>query len=403
MLRVDRKNKRVLIVIVLAVIILIAILIIFSLNKLYKVVSIEAGTKTLETSQFIKNEKHIGEFKTDVSNVQSWEPGVYEIEIQIEKRVYSSNLEIIDTIHPVADIVNQEIWNDEEISASEFVENIIDETDVDVYYKQQPDFDKVGTQEVIIILEDTSQNLTELKGQLNVKEDIEPPTIKGASNKTIYIGDKVSYRNNITVTDNRDENVDLVVDSGNVNLKKVGSYEVTYTATDSSGNKTEETVTFKVKEKPKGYVDIADLNILSDKVLESIINDNMSQKEKAKAIYKWTKNQIKYVSYANSTDWVKAAYHGIKQRSGDCYVYYATAQELLTRAGIENQPIVKTGGGHYWNLINLGDGWYHFDATPRRAGGEFFMLTDAEIEKYSKKNKNSHVWDKSKYPATPQN
>ena len=73
----------------------------------------------------------------------------------------------------------------------------------------------------------------------------------------------------------------------------------------------------------------------------------------------------------------------------------------MTRAGIKNQGIVKQGGGHYWSLVDIGNGWYHFDATPRKGGGEFFMLTDAEIERYSKSHGNSHVWDKTKYPATP--
>ena len=53
---------------------------------------------------------------------------------------------------------------------------------------------------------------------------------------------------------------------------------------------------------------------------------------------------------------------------------------------------------HFWSLINLGDGWYHVDCTPRRNVGYFFMNTDAELEAYSVKNKNSHIFDGSLYP-----
>ena len=40
----------------------------------------------------------------------------------------------------------------------------------------------------------------------------------------------------------------------------------------------------------------------------------------------------------------------------------------MTRVGIENKDIERVPSGntlHYWNLVNIGEGWYHFDATPR--------------------------------------
>ena len=74
----------------------------------------------------------------------------------------------------------------------------------------------------------------------------------------------------------------------------------------------------------------------------------MSQREKARAIYDWTRAHIKYVNdYENNTDWVRAAYDGIKNAKGDCYAFFGTAKALLTRAGIDNLDIVKKGGGHY--------------------------------------------------------
>lgn len=388
--------------VIFAVLVVVAVLIsILFQNKLYEIVNVEAGTKTLNVSQFIKNEKNQGTFITDLSTINMSVPGVYEIEIQVGRKAYSSKLNIEDTVAPVAEVVNQEVWAKEEIDAKEFVEKIVDATEVKIYFKEQPDFSKAGVQKALVILEDASENKTELEASLTVNEDTEPPEINGVANQSVYIGKKVYYRKGVTVTDNRDEQVELVVDSSAVNLKKAGSYDVIYTATDSSDNTTTKTVKLKISEIPKGYVDKDDLDALADKVLATIITDGMSQIEKAKAIYNWTKSHIGYINHSDKSDWVKAAYQGIKKGSGDCFVYFATAQELLTRAGIENQGIIKLGGGHYWSLVNLGNGWYHFDATPRKGGGEFFMLTDAEMEKYSKSHKNSHKWDKTKYPATP--
>ena len=41
--------------------------------------------------------------------------------------------------------------------------------------------------------------------------------------------------------------------------------------------------------------------------------------------------------------------------------------------------VTRVGGktSHYWNLINCGDGWYHFDSCPHKDKLETFMLTDA--------------------------
>ena len=71
-------------------------------------------------------------------------------------------------------------------------------------------------------------------------------------------------------------------------------------------------------------------------------------------------------------------------------------------AGIENVDVVKsvtTHSRHYWSLINLGDGWYHVDCTPRTGTGDnFFMVTDAELEAYSSKHRNTHIFDTTLYP-----
>ena len=39
------------------------------------------------------------------------------------------------------------------------------------------------------------------------------------------------------------------------------------------------------------------------------------------------------------------------------------------------------------------------DCTPRKGTGDlFFMVTDEELENYSEKHSNSHIFDKDAYP-----
>ncbi|MFP4698537.1 MAG: immunoglobulin-like domain-containing protein [Eubacteriales bacterium] len=373
------------------------------IGKVHKSVDVEIGTKQLSTSQFMMSKDFKGTFVTDISTLDFNSIGKKDIILSVDNDEYTTQVNVIDTVPPKADIVNQITWEGEPIKAKEFVENIEDNTSVSVRYKEQPDFSKIGDQIINIILEDEGGNKTEYESQLTVQEDLEPPVIEGAYNQTVYIGDRVSYRKNVTVSDNKDDDIELVIDSSAVNLKTAGTYEVVYSATDSSGNKTTKTVEIVIKEKPEG-IDIDELHSLADTILESIINEDMTDKEKLWAIFNWTNTNIKYIGYSDKSDWMKGANQGLKSRKGDCFNYYATSRLLLTNAGFENLPIERVDGTHFWNLVKYEGEWYHFDASPYRTGYRYvcFLRTDAEVEEYSEWCIDFFKFDESNYPRTPE-
>ena len=186
-----------------------------------------------------------------------------------------------------------------------------------------------------------------------------------------------------------------------MDTEKAGTYPVTYTATDDAGNSTSVTVNLTLVDKPEGYVEPEVVYDLAQKVLDEITTEGMTQMEVAFAIYRWTTTHIGYVGTSDKSSWTGAAYVAFTERSGDCYNYFAAAKAMYEVAGIENVDVVKSDtshSSHYWSLINLGDGWYHVDCTPRRNVGYFFMNTDAELEAYSVQNRNSHIFDSSLYP-----
>jgi hypothetical protein len=227
-----RNKKRFGIVIFFVIIIVIFLVIMFSWSKLNKIVTVEAGMEKPDVSVFLKDKKTQGTFATDMSKIDMNKPGTYTVEIQIGKKVYSSELKIEDTVAPTAVALKPEIWAKEEKEAKDFVENITDSTEVKSYFKEQPDFSKVGVQNIYVVLEDTSGNKAEVEVALTIKEDTEPPKIDGAHDQTIYIGDPVAYKKDIIVTDNKDKDLKLVVDSSAVDPKKAGLYKVIYTVTD---------------------------------------------------------------------------------------------------------------------------------------------------------------------------
>ena len=238
--------------------------------------------------------------------------------------------------------------------------------------------------------------------------DTTPPTIECEDTRLVYIGDAVSYKKDVVVTDDTDSAPALTVDSSKVNLRQAGSYTYTLVATDKAGNETTRTVTLTVKEKPKDYVTEEEMYAQADKVISKIITDDMTSEQQVKAIYNWARGNIGYINHSAKTDWVQTAYKTFVNRQSDCFGYFAVTKAMLNRLGIENKDIVKvklkpTASNHYWSLVTLdGTNWYHLDTTPRKGtGDDFCMVTDEFILNYSKAHDNSHYFDASLYPATP--
>ena len=117
--------------------------------------------------------------------------------------------------------------------------------------------------------------------------------------------------------------------------------------------------------------------------LDSIIEDGMTPMEQAKAVFTYVHNNIRYISHSDKSDWMNGAYAGLTTGKGDCFTYYAVSRALLTALEIDNLEVQRTGGKtqHFWNLVNCGDGWYHFDACPRSIkmpSFYSFMVTDEQ-------------------------
>jgi hypothetical protein len=82
----------------------------------------------------------------------------------------------------------------------------------------------------------------------------------------------------------------------------------------------------------------------------------------------------------------------------------AASHVLLTRAGIDNrivQRIPEATSPHYWNLVNAGTGWRHFDTCPSPTGAvgfdERFMFTESQAREYTETiTARDHYYDYDK-------
>lgn len=147
------------------------------------------------------------------------------------------------------------------------------------------------------------------------------------------------------------------------------------------------------------------LDQVVQEVLDAIISDNMTKREQARAVWDYTRTHVMYTGTSDKSDWRRGAYAGLTTRRGDCFTYYAVSRALLTALGIDNLEVQRVGGptSHYWNLVNCGDGWYHFDATPRSSKMPYFvsfMFTDQQAADYTARaGRNYYTFDGSLYPA----
>ena len=374
------------------------------ISRLQEVVQVEATTGPLELEKFLKPNVTARSLSL-VSGPESYDKvGRYPVRISVDGEIYESNVEVIDTIPPKGTAEPLTSWAGDYVEPERFITEIDDITTVTVSYKEEPDFDFVGEQTVSLVLTDEGGNETVVMTTLTTELDTEPPKIYGAKKATAYIGIPFSYKKDVYAEDNRDGEVPIVVDSSGVNLKVEGEYTAIYSATDSSGNTTTEEVTITVKQQS---VTMEELEKLADEVLAQITTEDMTIREKARQIYEYVNTRVTYTGYSDKTDWMKEAYNGIVKGVGDCFTYYSMSQLLLNRIGIQTLSVERASlpgeTKHYWHLVNYGEGWYHFDACIHRPPFDSFMVTDEELEAYSKRHRNSYYYrfDMDKYPRTP--
>lgn len=269
-------------------------------------------------------------------------------------------------------------------------------------YVTEPDpilFTKLGEVEVTVLCNGVEEKV------VVVLVDKTGPTIQ-TSHIKVTVNGSLSYKKNISITDNCDaaSDIKLEIDNSGVDLSKIGSYKVVCKATDSAGNVTQKDITVEVVDTATEVHTLEEINRYCDNLLAQITNDSMTMREKAEAIYKWTYYNIAYVDNSPKGDWLLGAYNGIVKKAGDCFTFAATAKALLERIGLEPMVIRKevtaqtSSNNHYWLLLDLGDGYYHFDPTRRKDRTEFFMWTDADLKAYSDAHSGSHNFTRSLYP-----
>ena len=153
------------------------------------------------------------------------------------------------------------------------------------------------------------------------------------------------------------------------------------------------------------------INRKIDLIIKDIINDNMSDEEKIKAIHDYIINNTKYDeeranivksgTYDTLLHSSNTAYGALFNGKAICGGYTDTMSLFLDKLGFKNYKI--STNSHIWNVVYINGTWKHLDLTwddPVTNTGEdileynFFLISDEELEN---KNTSQHNYDKSIY------
>ncbi len=274
------------------------------------------------------------------------------------------------------------------------------------------------------------ENVTEIQEETEVQESTEPetaeettkepesepavagdtiaPVIDGVVDLTVHVGDTISYKSGITVTDDIDPSPSLTVDTSGVDLSHIGEYFVFYFAEDASGNTSYDVA--RVIVAPQRAITSEEAFAVADEIIAAIITDDMTDGQKLTAVYRYL-HSLGYVDvdYAEAVDYLENAYYFLTTHRGNCRCYFGASKLILERLGYKTIMVHSFYGApmtHYWNLVSVDDGvsYYHYDPTCWNWGedGNINMVTDEWLEEYAKEHDYSPLlWEKEDYPPTP--
>ncbi len=141
--------------------------------------------------------------------------------------------------------------------------------------------------------------------------------------------------------------------------------------------------------------DIINLNNIIKEIINETITDNMTEKEKIKALHDYLIMNITYdTEYAedinnnikNDSDSNKATGALIKNKAV-CSGYSDALSIMLNYLGIKNIKI--SNEIHVWNYVYVDNAWYHIDVTNDDYGDEIstrFFLVNTDTIKYDNKH-----------------
>lgn len=144
-----------------------------------------------------------------------------------------------DTTPPTLTVQSVRRFPGDSVAVTDFVTSATDLSgEPEVYLTGElPDMKKQGTYTVTIEAKDSSGNVTQQEATLWVSKNLSAPVISGASvDIRVTVNSNPDFLKGVTAKDDIDPKCEITVDTSTLDLSKPGTYYITYSSTDSSGN-----------------------------------------------------------------------------------------------------------------------------------------------------------------------
>ena len=326
---------------------------ILTITWLKPLVYMELGSKFSREDILVDVEKDADKISDEeIAKVNTGLLGEYEITAEYNEKEYTSKIIVQDTTPPELVLKDVTIYIDHvKVSKDSFIVSATDASGtVTTKMKTEINYKKLGKQEIVIEAEDINGNKIEKTAILTIREDKEGPKFSGLGEMNVAKHSTPDYNKGVKANDAKDGACIFSVDASGVNTSAAGTYYAVYTSKDKSGNKT------TAKRRVNVAHDQADTNAKFNEFYNKYLAGKNPQ-----GMAETIKNVIKYNSNWGGNDPV---WYGLTTSSGNCYVHAVLLQKALSKAGYSNKLIWANDKSHYWNLVNSGGYWWHYDSTP---------------------------------------
>ncbi len=215
------------------------------------VITVKAEDEVSDVTYEISDIEPSSGFSSSKNRVTFSDTGSYLITVKVidesgNQTAETIRAEIFDKTAPVLTGIPEKIQLSEYDNEKDYLEDVTAEDEVDGDLTEDIDVDSSavkygvpGTYTVKYIVKDQSGNKTSASSKVVVKDTTAPNISLDKTTYSLTTGDSApDYMAAVTAKDALDKNVKVSVDDSEVNYNKAGTYTVTYSAFDSSGNKT---------------------------------------------------------------------------------------------------------------------------------------------------------------------
>ena len=177
----------------------------------------------------------------------------YEVNTILGPYLKKSTVKVVDTTSPMITLVEGQDY--EQSYSKEYEEpgySVIDSYDGDISEKVKATKEDIDETHFNIKyeVEDSSGNKAEIKRAVTIVDDIPPViTLNGSESMLIYLNDTYTEKGAKAEDEKDGDLTEKIVIQGSVDTSKEGSYTITYTVSDNSGNEANKTRKINVQKK----------------------------------------------------------------------------------------------------------------------------------------------------------